>query len=106
MSVLIKGMEMPKSCYECQFCAGTFEGCICVMGCGLLEFEPSKEIHPKCPLVEVPTPHGRLIDKDKLKNAIIHHLDIKSEKYLLPAEKSVFGNIIKANTVIEAEDEE
>lgn len=72
MSILIKGMGMPKNCYECPF--------------GLLEYTSqcyAKTIRNKfaccithktktstkrnrfCPLVEVPK-HGRLIDADKL----------------------------------------
>ena len=50
MSVLIKGMEKPKSCESCPF--EDFGGCM---------FRVQKE---DCPLVEIPTPHGRLIDAD------------------------------------------
>lgn len=48
MSVLIMGVEMPTECGKC------FVGdrSICKDG---------------CPLVDVPTPHGRLIDADELK---------------------------------------
>ena len=47
MSVLIKGAEKPTNCDVC-FLADTN---ICWRA---------------CPLVEVPTPHGRLIDADKM----------------------------------------
>lgn len=56
-------------------------------------------------IVEVPEPHGRLIDADALRDAVYRHLCIKGEENLLPAEKSVFGNIIKAPTVIEGSNE-
>ena len=46
MSVLIKGMEMPKNCFLCRF-----------KNIGICE---SKE---DCPLIEVPTPHGDLIER-------------------------------------------
>ena len=65
--------------------------------------EAMNERHQNCPLIEVKTPHGRLIDADVLKKTILHHLGIKGEEYLLFAEKAVFGNIDKAPTVIEAE---
>ena len=102
MSVLIKGMKMPKTCNECYMnIAGTCaisayrdDGYECVHG-GKPE---------DCPLVNVPTPHGPLIDAEEVKNAVFHHLSIKDERYLLPAEKSLFGNVIKAHTVIEAEE--
>lgn len=67
MSVLIKGMEMPKSCDECELCTcyvredGTEENYRCV-----ITFYPIHEFnerHEYCPLVEIP-PHGRLIDAD------------------------------------------
>ena len=50
MSVLIKGMNMPKNCRECPF---LHETSICY------EFSD-------CPLVEVKSPHGSLIDADKM----------------------------------------
>lgn len=59
MSVLVKGMEMPRCCAECG---------IDVDSCKLWEefIKRREERHPDCPLVEVPTPHGRLIDADAL----------------------------------------
>lgn len=86
MSVLIKGMKMPESCGTCFVGNRT----ICKNG---------------CPLVDLGK-HGDLIDRDEVRNAVFHHLSIKGEENLLPAEKSVFGNIIKAKAVIEAEDGE
>lgn len=63
MSILIKGMEMPKSCADCfaEQCIGSD------FGCGIIGFEDgnttcfTRERRKDCPLVEVP-PHGRLID--------------------------------------------
>ena len=69
MSVLIKGMEMPSSCDNCELCTcyvredGTEENYRCV-----ITFYPIHEFnerHEYCPLVEIP-PHGRLIDADIL----------------------------------------
>ena len=54
MSIIIKGMDMPKSCWEC----GMF-------GCSLNERLKHVETrNPECPLIEIPSPHGRLIDAD------------------------------------------
>lgn len=52
MSILVKGMEIPKNCFVCRFkhleiCDGD------------------------CPLIEVTTPHGRLIDADELSNHMV-----------------------------------
>ena len=41
----------------------------------------------------------RLIDADALKKAIIKHLCVKSEKYLLPAEKSIYNCIDEQQTI-------
>lgn len=54
MSILIKGMEMPKCCYDCGVDTG-----LCGLWNGYAERYSRR--HPKCPLVEIPTPHGRLI---------------------------------------------
>ena len=72
MCVLIKGMEMPKGCHDCQFME--YSGA-CGNHCGLTrEFngdidleEERREEH--CPLIELP-PHGRLIDADALIRVI------------------------------------
>ena len=63
MSVLIKGMEMPKSCFDCPMLDE-------LMYCGITKapypFWKKIERLTDCPLADVPTPHGRLIDADKM----------------------------------------
>lgn len=64
MSILIKGMNMPKNCAECP--CEHYE-------CMLLEkdaedimpYFTGDKRHPDCPLIELP-PHGRLVDADAL----------------------------------------
>ncbi len=68
MSILIKGMEMPKACEWCSFIS-TFTtesglGCRCEVE--KFEFWDYSKRQENCPLVEVPTPHGRLIDENEL----------------------------------------
>lgn len=53
MSVLITGMEMPTNCRCCNL----------GLHCPKMQFEDSNR-PDDCPLVEVPTPHGRLNDAD------------------------------------------
>lgn len=67
MSILIKGMEMPKNCGECVYMMSVyaFNGYsnICSItegGCTL----SSQGRPPHCPLIELP-PHGRLIINEK-----------------------------------------
>ena len=65
-SVLIRGMEMPKNCKECMF--ADFDDVdfdyelYCTANGKYADLDMYD--HPMgwdCPLVEIPTPHGRLI---------------------------------------------
>ena len=58
MSVLIRGMKMPKDCDACQFSN--------INDCKLWMIMDVGEIHPECPLLELPEKHGDLIDRDTL----------------------------------------
>lgn len=64
MSVLIKGMEKPKNCSDCRFYFSAFMTNPRTMKCDKYCLFYEEE---NCPLVEVPTPHGRLIDADDLR---------------------------------------
>lgn len=66
MSVMIKGMEMPKNCMECDLhftARGLDEECIFFND--TVEDCTERRLY-RCPLVEIPTPHGRLIDENEL----------------------------------------
>ena len=67
MSVLIKGMEMPKNCDECELMTANY-GCAFV---GAVGGESYRKRAWDCPLVEVPTPHGDLIDKKRLDTRVL-----------------------------------
>lgn len=86
MSVLIKGMVMPQCCGECKFMVDRW--CYASEDAYFVE----NKRHPDCPLVEVPTPHGRLIDADKLLKNKTDHEMISSHL------------VWNAPTVIESED--
>lgn len=64
MSVLIRGMEMPKSCFSCRFSRITRS---IYAWCSLMEKRYSVDDPPPkdCPLIPVP-PHGRLGDLDRM----------------------------------------
>ena len=69
MSVLIPGMEMPKSCFYCPFREKINPDDYVCLALNR-EFEETFSLiagkrHKDCPLVPVPD-HGRLIDADKL----------------------------------------
>ena len=107
MSVLIKGMTMPKSCRQCSLYLqsmdserNVYENCAVTAksyNWGLSE-RPSD-----CPLVPI-SPHGRLIDADAFErdNQYFWNRDFINPKY----EDTLADLINAAPTVIEAEREE
>lgn len=68
MTILIKGMDMPNDCKTCDLCH--YDG---FMGFCFVNDEKiaEKGRREDCPPIEVPTPHGRLIDADDLMLAIL-----------------------------------
>lgn len=69
MSILIKNMQMPKTCGHCPFNnLGTLEDDCLIYECSLSgdfirDGQPMVRLDT-CPLVEIPN-HGRLIDADE-----------------------------------------
>lgn len=63
-SILIKGVVMPLTCEECP-CYDSNDHSCNVSGVDVAEYQYTGR-PDNCPLVEVPTPHGRLIDADAL----------------------------------------
>lgn len=73
MSILIKGMDV-QNCKECPCCVDYGDPyCYTEYVCNALDLKNSEPCDipddregrlPNCPLVNVPTPHGRLIDAD------------------------------------------
>ena len=95
MSILVKGVPMPKCCGECS-----------AIRCFLLDELTDEEIeskrHEKCPLVEVPEPHGRLIDAEVLTKNLVKRWNVSDDQDF--CNKEVWHGIAEAPTVIEAED--
>lgn len=61
--MILLNIEMPKSCGECRFYREDLQKCL------VLDYELRTDQYinkSACPLEELPTPHGRLIDGDKL----------------------------------------
>ncbi len=85
MSVLIRGMKMPRDCYECEVWFKCFD-----------DKPPFNMIKSVCPLVEVKEPHGRLIDADEIEMPCLE--STADQKWMEIAIKST-------PTVIEAEEE-
>lgn len=92
MSILIKGMDMPQHCYECLLRQGN---------CCLLLYEAIPPTVPltrldDCPLIEIPTPHGRLIDEKQLKEALTNPITDETSSI-------TWGDIDNAPTILEEE---
>lgn len=105
MSVLIKGMNMPTSCNICPMLEGNSLDGLCHAANRWLDDErwgwcryPEGDVDDSrplnCPLVEIPVPHGRLIDAD----ALPHYTG-----YALSANE-VAKAVEAAPTIIEADD--
>ena len=73
MSVYIRGMEMPKNCEECPILC---RAGVKFNGFGFLEDKRADD----CPLVEIKTPHGRLIDGDALHKLFMEYAKTSGDK--------------------------
>lgn len=110
MSILIKGMEMPKyGCDNCFLRTGNYCGRI-EKGESVIEYARKNERHPNCPLIHV-SPHGRLIDADAFKKYVSDGLETVKpylhDEYLRLAEEtteSLLKDVDEAPTVIPADE--
>lgn len=66
--ILIKGMEIPKNCWECSLSDIDDDYGRCCLFSGIACLNIGRQ--DNCPLIEVKTPHGRLIDKDELRRKL------------------------------------
>lgn len=104
MSVIIKGMEMPKNCMDCPFpCVGVDEYyCYCPTRDGEpYDFKQAESIPDDCPLVEISTPHGRLIDERVAYDKIAE----QEGGYYIDMDGVDMG-LQETPTIIEAEEEQ
>ena len=109
MSVLIKGMKMPKKCAECPFFIKSNSPKYPFVDCKIIGRLGSVfnciGIPVDCPLVELP-PHGRLIDADAL-NDMINRSYPMTDRIDVHNGYAICQEMIKLlPTVIEAESED
>ena len=107
MSFIIKGLDFPKTCGDCPCCV-EYDNGVCIysdnyytgMFCSALDctsdiYEIDQKLN-NCPLVEIPAPHGRLIDADEIEKCMHEWYDVG---------EYVFADTIRnADTIIEAEE--
>ena len=117
MSVIVRGMNMPKNCSDCPL---NYDQMSCsVTGTGwwsdtmvLMDFDSCKERLHNCPLIDIPTPHGRLGDLNALWDRMSKYSDNEGAKMpygdndFMIHRDSACELIEDAPTVIEAEAEE
>ena len=78
-------------CQNCYFRVGRY--------CGIIESTEQIPVKKnRCPLVEIPTPHGRLIDADELANKTFY--SATSAPYI------TYKKFVDTPTIIEAEDKQ
>ena len=104
MSVLIKGMEMPKhvsvngekdTAYKCVILAHPDNSVELVIDIKYASAYDNGHNIQRYPLTELPTPHGRLIDADEIEKCVHEWYDVG---------EYVFADTIRnADTIIEAE---
>lgn len=95
MSVLIKGMEMPDSCYHCKIAES----------CGHYIANYTNRRHPDCPLIALPDHHGRLVDADALIEQMEADAEHMDEPYAKMMCYAAISDVRHAPTIVEAEGE-
>ena len=101
MSVLIKGIEMPKTCTMCWLSP------ICpVWVKEVSRYKGYDNRLPNCPLVEVPTPHGQLIDADALMHEFAEFVRASNNSDFadVPTWNDAVSLLGSAPAIIEAEE--
>lgn len=104
MSMFIKGINPLKSCYTCDW----YNKVQCPVDVSKCYYKMAR--HPSCPLIEIPTPHGRLGDLDALWDRMYKYIDNEGAKMpfgdndFMIHRDSACELIEDAPTVIESED--
>ena len=101
MGLYIKGLDMPKSCSECLLADRYIDiSCQKVYYCMVSDKEcvnGSEKRADSCPLIEIPTPHGRLIDGDIVADMLDSMMAHKTLH-------NAFDEVLNMPTIIESED--
>lgn len=87
MGVYVKEMKIPRGCGFCPLCSGVTLRCFATYEGRYTNGGYDRE--PWCPLVEIKSPHGRLIDADAIDTSY--------------SDPEVVETLREAPTIIEAE---
>lgn len=98
MSVWVEDMYVPKECYKCQF---SYVNSWSQRICSRLEYECCSQFYcggdgrlEHCPIHELPSSHGDLIDKNQLiakmtrdgNKLVINEGDLQELEIIIPSE--------------------
>lgn len=106
MSAIVSGAIIKKNCYLCDFSEFIDTDCA-ILRCNLTGHEVdkcSKTRHVCCPLSEISSPHGRLIDATELLRQSELYLSTMSNEFFKVSIKHIIKEIVSNTpTVVEAE---
>jgi hypothetical protein len=109
MTVLVKGMKMPQSCYYCGLSDTSFINCVAFEKSIVLEDDCEERRPDWCPLDEFPDKHGRLVDADEIMNDICNSINQMTKIGIAVDGNYLWGKLNdaldNAPTIIEAEGE-
>lgn len=105
MSIFINSkVHLPSSCEKCPFNYADLSAGICTAADKTIDTRTyGRKRHPDCPMAELPTHHGRLIDADELMKKLERHRDMCGDidtQYAFDTAIRILRNI---PTIIEAE---
>ena len=101
--VLIRGMKMPKSCWDCKFNASTIDHYeLCILTKKTYSWGLTKP-PSDCPIIEVPDGHGDLIDRDELLAELHLYRERLGAGFSANEVTSVMNRIRNQKTIIPAE---
>jgi hypothetical protein len=105
MSIFINSkVHLPSSCEKCPFNYADMSAGVCTAADKTIDTRTyGRKRHPDCPMVELPTPHGRLIDADELMKKLERHRDMCGDietQFGIDMAINILRNI---PTIIEAE---
>ena len=87
---------MPKNCIKCDYSESngkTYTWCM-MMG---IHTDGLEQVPNNCPLIEIPTPHGRLIDGDIVA-------DMLDSMMVHKTLNNAFDEVLNMPTILEAEE--
>lgn len=103
MGIYMPNIEKPKQCAGCQFEVIDTTGYPrCVV---MRKMVVDGNLFNRCPLVEIPTPHGRLIDADLFKEIIKDSVPAWTIGVKIPTygDMDIMDKIYFIPTILEAE---